>query len=98
MLFRRFVIPDGVDRNMVTLSQRGQTVLALLGLGQPNKAIACQLNLKVGTVDGYVSELILGLGVNNRTQASRWFWINEAKVLKGIPADIGFAAERAPTT
>jgi DNA-binding NarL/FixJ family response regulator len=52
------------------LTARERSVLALLGQGMSNKAIARQLDLTEGTVKGYVSQILDKLGVRDRTQAA----------------------------
>ncbi|MCI2418180.1 response regulator transcription factor [Saccharopolyspora sp. K220] len=52
------------------LSDRDRDVLALLGRGLPNAAIAAELNLTEGTVKVYVSSLLAKLGVENRVRAA----------------------------
>ncbi len=51
------------------LTPREQDVLALLVDGKRNKDIAQQLNLSMGTVRVYVSNILGKLGANNRTEA-----------------------------
>lgn len=52
------------------LTQRQIEVLALLGQGQPNKAIAARLNLSEKTVKIHISAIFKALNVVNRTQAA----------------------------
>lgn len=52
------------------LTEREREVLALIAAGSSNKEIAAELHLSVGTIKGYVSEILGKLGVNSRTQAA----------------------------
>ncbi|WP_084729801.1 response regulator [Streptacidiphilus neutrinimicus] len=54
---------------LATLTERETEVLACLGEGLPNAAIAARLSLSEATVKGYVSRLLDKLGCVNRTQA-----------------------------
>lgn len=51
------------------LSDREREILALLGAGMTNKAIAQRLYLSVRTVEGHVASLCAKLGVHSRTEA-----------------------------
>ena len=53
-----------------TLSERESEVLALLGQGLSNRAIADQLYLSVDTVKTHVRKVFAKLGVTNRTRAA----------------------------
>ena len=53
-----------------TLSDREREVLALLGRGLSNRAIADELYLSVDTVKTHVRKVFTKLGVGNRTQAA----------------------------
>lgn len=59
---------DLVD--LPTLSEREREVLALLGCGLSNRAIAQELYLSVDTVKTHVRKVFVKLGVFNRTQAA----------------------------
>ncbi len=52
------------------LTEREKNVLALIAKGLSNKEIASQLLLTEVTVKGYVSDVLMKLGVNDRTQAA----------------------------
>ncbi len=52
------------------LTDRERDVLRLIASGRSNKAIARALFLSVGTVKGYVSQVLAKLGVRDRTQAA----------------------------
>lgn len=53
-----------------TLSEREHEVLALLGQGLSNRAIADELYLSVDTVKTHVRKVFTKLGVGNRTRAA----------------------------
>ncbi|RJP55447.1 MAG: DNA-binding response regulator [Anaerolineaceae bacterium] len=53
-----------------SLTERERGVLKLLARGKSNKEIAGELSLTEMTVKGYVSDLFVKLGVNDRTQAA----------------------------
>lgn len=55
----------------VTLSEREREILALLGRGFTNRAIADELYLSINTVKSHVAKVFAKLGVENRTQAAR---------------------------
>lgn len=61
------------------LTDRERDVLRLIAEGCSNKAIASELGLSLGTVKGYVSEILAKLGVTSRTQAAL------LAVEKGVP-------------
>lgn len=67
--------PSPFDR----LTDRERDVLRLIAEGRSNKAIANELDLSLGTVKGYVSEILAKLGVTSRTQAAL------LAVEKGLP-------------
>jgi DNA-binding NarL/FixJ family response regulator len=52
------------------LTEREKNILALVAKGLSNKEIATQLSLTEVTVKGYVSDVLMKLGVNDRTQAA----------------------------
>ena len=56
--------------NLDSLTRREREILALLGNGLSNKAIAAQLYLSVRTVEGHVANLYAKLGVHSRTEAA----------------------------
>jgi len=53
------------------LTSREIEVLRLLVVGQPNKAIARELSIELGTVKSHVSTIMTKLGASSRTQAAR---------------------------
>ena len=53
-----------------SLTERERGILKLLAKGKSNKEIASKLSLTEMTVKGYVSDLFVKLGVNDRTQAA----------------------------
>jgi len=55
---------------IATLTEREREVLALVGAGLSNAAIAGRLFLVEGTVKAYVSTILTRLGVRNRVQAA----------------------------
>lgn len=52
------------------LTERERDLLKLLARGMSNKEIAIQLRLTEMTVKGYVSDVLMKLGVSDRTQAA----------------------------
>ncbi|HMV28566.1 MAG TPA: response regulator transcription factor [Anaerolineales bacterium] len=53
-----------------SLTERERGILKLLAKGKSNKEIAGELSLTEMTVKGYVSDMFVKLGVNDRTQAA----------------------------
>lgn len=54
-----------------TLTSREIEVLNLVAHGQPNKAIARQLRIELGTVKSHMSAIMAKLGATSRTHAAR---------------------------
>lgn len=54
------------------LNKREIEILQLLAEGLSNREIAGKLNITEGTVRNYVSNILLVLGLNDRTQAAIW--------------------------
>jgi DNA-binding NarL/FixJ family response regulator len=67
--FRNQAPSHGVS-SIGALSPRETDVLRLLSCGLSNAEIAGRLHLTEGTVKGYVSAILLTLGVDNRVQAA----------------------------
>lgn len=53
------------------LTSRETEVLRLVAAGQPNKTIARQLKIELGTVKSHISAIMAKLGASSRTQAAR---------------------------
>ena len=53
------------------LTTRETEVLRLVAVGQPNKTIARQLKIELGTVKSHISAIMAKLGASSRTQAAR---------------------------
>jgi len=66
-----FTAPDSLAPASIKagLSEREQTVLALLVQGQTNKQIAARLNLQLSTVKQYIGNILAKLHVRSRTEA-----------------------------
>lgn len=54
-----------------SLTSREIEVLQLVATGQPNKSIARQLGIELGTVKSHVSAIMAKLGASSRTHAAR---------------------------
>lgn len=54
-----------------TLTSREVEVLRLVALGQPNKVIARQLRIELGTVKSHISAIMAKLDASSRTHAAR---------------------------
>jgi DNA-binding NarL/FixJ family response regulator len=54
-----------------SLTSREVEVLRLVATGQPNKSIARELSIELGTVKSHVSAIMTKLGASSRTQAAR---------------------------
>ncbi len=66
-LMARAPVPEDPFEN---LTEREREILKLLGRGMSNKEIALELTLTEMTVKGYVSDVLMKLGVSDRTQAA----------------------------
>jgi DNA-binding NarL/FixJ family response regulator len=66
-LMARAPMPEDPFEN---LTERERELLKLLARGMSNKEIALQLTLTEMTVKGYVSDVLMKLGVSDRTQAA----------------------------
>ena len=62
--------PSAPAEVLAALTDRERDVLRLIASGRSNKAIARELLLSVGTVKGYVSQVLAKLEVRDRTQAA----------------------------
>ncbi len=62
--------PGSLSTLAVDLSEREREILRLLADGLPNGEIAERLHLSKGTVQNYVSSILLKLDVTDRTQAA----------------------------
>jgi len=60
---------DGVDIDLLGLTQRQGDVMLLLVQGKPNKMICRDLRLSEGTVKVHVSAILKALNVHSRSQA-----------------------------
>ena len=75
------------DRRMVKLTSRERHVLWLISCGLSNKDIAFELSISAYTVKGYVQSFILGAGVTNRVQLTRWAHFHP-EVFEGHAVDL----------
>lgn len=55
--------------DLTMLTEQERKILALLGQGLSNKAIAARLYLSVRTVEGHLARLYVRLGIHTRTEA-----------------------------
>ncbi|MEL6308947.1 MAG: response regulator transcription factor [Chloroflexota bacterium] len=65
---------DLTPNPFLELTERERDVLLLIADGKSNAEIAEQLVLSVGTVKGYVSNILGKLHLNDRTQAAIYAW------------------------
>ncbi|CAM3456540.1 response regulator transcription factor [Occultella aeris] len=70
--FRIAGAPAAADdrARVAVLTERERDVLALLAAGSSNAQVGRELHLTEGTVKGYVSAILVKLGVENRVQAA----------------------------
>ncbi|MBS46086.1 MAG: DNA-binding response regulator [Nocardioides sp.] len=61
---------DPVDRELASLTNQEQRILALIGEGMTNRQIAEEMFLAEKTVKNYVSAMLAKLGLSSRTQAA----------------------------
>ncbi len=57
----------------VQLSPRELEALELVANGLPNKQIGRKLGISEATVKAHLTSIFRRIGVENRTQAARWF-------------------------
>lgn len=62
------------------LSPREIETLALIAKGLPNKQIARSLGIAEATVKAHVTAIFRSIGVENRTQAARWYERNYGEI------------------
>ena len=62
-----------------SLTRREYEVLSLLSKGKQNKEIARSLNITEHTVEQHLKSIYRKLTVCNRVEASRLFWIYNAR-------------------
>jgi DNA-binding NarL/FixJ family response regulator len=58
-----------MEKGIAQLTQRQLEVLELMALGKPNRDIANDLGLNIGTVKMHSSRIFKTLNVQNRTEA-----------------------------
>ena len=85
----------GSGNQVVTLSRRERQVLYLVATGLPNKEIAWQLHIVLGTVKIYLSHLLAGLGLNNRVELTLWALRHPAALI-GAAVPLRQAGEPLP--
>jgi DNA-binding NarL/FixJ family response regulator len=69
-LARKLMQPQAAAAALDQLTERETDVLRLLAQGQSNQEIARNLNISMTTVRSHVSNILMKLGVSNRTQAA----------------------------
>ena len=69
------------SQSLPNLTTRESQVLTLLAGGMPNKSIADELGLSQHTVKLHVHHIFGKLGVQNRTSATKWYF------LRGVPQE-----------
>jgi DNA-binding NarL/FixJ family response regulator len=79
-----------------TLTLRENEVLRLVAAGQPNKAIARQLAIELGTVKSHVRAIMTKLGAISRTQAAS-IAVSRGLVAEARPAQPVFMPQRLHT-
>ncbi|MFN8567426.1 MAG: response regulator transcription factor [Kouleothrix sp.] len=57
------------DERLALLSERELAILRMLGSGRSNQEISARLAISVGTVKNHISNILVKLGVRDRTQA-----------------------------
>ena len=70
MVIERLRNPKPADERLAGLSQQERKILALLAAGLTNRQIAEHMYLAEKTIKNYVSNLLLKLGMNRRTEAA----------------------------
>lgn len=74
---RAFLDADRVERPGASLKPREREVLALLGTGLTNRAIAARLGISEATVKTYLTDIYRQIGASDRTQAALFVSRNE---------------------
>lgn len=69
------------------LTPREKEVLERVASGLSNREIAEELTIEVGTVKNHVHNILGKLEVQDRKQASRYFWLVEALYRDGVECD-----------
>jgi NarL family two-component system response regulator LiaR len=69
-LAMKLIQPQPAAATLDQLTERETDVLRLLAQGQSNQEIARNLNISMTTVRSHVSNILMKLGVSNRTQAA----------------------------
>jgi ATP/maltotriose-dependent transcriptional regulator MalT len=59
------------------LSPREWTVLSLVAAGMSNRAISQALTISVNTLETHLRRIYQKLDLENRSQATRWYILNE---------------------
>ena len=63
---------DDDDQKLAVLTERERTIFDLIGEGMTNRQIADQVHLAEKTVKNYVSNILMKMGMQRRTQAAAY--------------------------